>query len=83
MRGEQACLFQPFAMNWFSLRGSGAICAERNGHFDRNFGNYPHKSGFLKAPYLAFRQRTMLELGLTYEDEDVEQVVLESVPPCT
>ena len=38
-------------MNWFSLRESGAICAERNGHFDRNFGNYPHKSGFLKAPY--------------------------------
>ena len=68
-------------MKWFSLRGSGAICAERNGHFDRNFGNYPHKSGFLKAPYMASHQKMMWELGLTYQDEDVEQVVLESVPP--
>ena len=73
--------FQHFAMNWFSLRESGAICAERNGHFDRNFGNYPHKSGFLKAPYMASHQKMMWELGLTYQDEDVEQVVLESVPP--
>ena len=75
--------FQHFAMNWFSLSESGAICAERNGHFDRNFGNYPHKSGFLKAPYMASHQKMMWELGLTYQDEDVEQVVLESVPPCT